>query len=166
MLSGANGATGTGIIEIYDLDFAADSKRANISTRAFAGNGDDRLIAGFTVGKGTGVDNIIVRGLGPSLQSSGISQFMYDPTLEVRNADGALLIATDGWAGIGDGVEVNRAGLIPQFSQEPIAFLTVGPRRLHRPRLACGYRVFQPAEYRTHRNLQPRPSPLAVNCAL
>jgi len=127
VLSGANGGSGTGILEIYDLDLAADSKLGNISTRAFAGTGDDMLIAGFTVGKGSGVDNIIIRGLGPSLQSSGLSQFMYDPTLEVRNADGTTVIATDGWGGAGSGVEVNRAGLLPQYTQEPVAFITLGP---------------------------------------
>ncbi|HMG06760.1 MAG TPA: cytochrome c peroxidase [Chthoniobacterales bacterium] len=128
VLSGVNGGTGTGILEIYDLDFAADSKLGNISTRAFAGTGDDILIAGFTVGKGSGVDNIIIRGLGPSLESPGLlGQTMFDPTLEVRNADGTTLVATDGWQGAGMGVEVNRAGLLPQFTQEPVAFLTLGP---------------------------------------
>jgi cytochrome c peroxidase len=126
MLSGANGGTGTGILEIYDLDSVADSKLANISTRAFAGTGDDMLIAGFTVGKGSGVDNIIVRGLGLSIPGL-LSQKMYDPTLEVRNADGTTLVATDGWAGAGNGVEVYRAGLLPALSQEPVAFITLGP---------------------------------------
>ncbi|MEY2518864.1 MAG: cytochrome c peroxidase [Verrucomicrobiota bacterium] len=128
VLSSANGGTGTGVLELYDLDFAADSKLANISTRAFAGTGDDILIAGFTVGKGSGVDNIIVRGLGPSLQSAGlVGQIMNDPTLEVRNADGTTLVATDGWEGAGDRVEISRAGLFPRFSQEPVTLITLGP---------------------------------------
>jgi hypothetical protein len=128
MLSGANGGTGTGILEVYDLDLAADSKLANISTRAFAGTGDDMLIAGFTVGKGGGVDNIIVRGLGPSLHSAGLQgEIVNDPTLEVRNANGATLIAADGWAGAGKGIEVERAALFPEYSWEPVAFITLGP---------------------------------------
>ena len=126
-LNGVNGGTGTGILEIYDLDLAADSILANISTRAFAGTGDDRVIAGFTVGKGSGVDNIIVRGLGPSLYGLLYPNQMHDPTLEVRNAEGALLAATDGWAGSGDGAVIARAGLRPEWTSEPIAFLTVGP---------------------------------------
>jgi cytochrome c peroxidase len=128
VLSGVNGGTGTGIIELYDLDFAADSKLGNISTRAFAGTGDDMLIAGFTVGSSSGVDNIVIRGLGPSLNHLGLGeQAMHDPTLEVRNADGATLAATDGWFGAGVGVEVYRAGLLPGFTEEAIAFLTLGP---------------------------------------
>ncbi|HEX8490027.1 MAG TPA: cytochrome c peroxidase, partial [Chthoniobacterales bacterium] len=128
ILSGANGGTGTGILEIYDLDLAADSRLANISTRAFAGMGDDMLIAGFTVGKGIGLDNIVVRGIGPGLHLTGLyGQVMHDPTLEVRNADGAILVTTDGWAGAGMGDEVRRADLLPGTTAEPVAFLTLGP---------------------------------------
>ena len=126
VLSGANGGTGTGILEIYDLDFAADSKLANISTRAFAGTGNDMLIAGFTVGKESGLDSIVVRGLGPSL-SELFGQSLYDPTLEVRNADGTIFVATDGWEGAAGGPEVQNAGLFPPFPLEPVAFLTLAP---------------------------------------
>jgi hypothetical protein len=125
VLSGTNSGTGTGILEIYDLDLAANSKLANISTRAYAGSGDDALIAGFTVGKGAGVDNLIIRGLGPSLQSSSLGNFMYDPTLEVRNANGTSLL-TSGSVQTADEA-VFRANLMPGFSQEPVASLTVGP---------------------------------------
>lgn len=128
VLSGANGGTGAGILEIYDLDFAADSKLANISTRAFAGTGNDMLIAGFTVGKESGLDNIVVRGLGPSLSQNALfGQSLYDPTLEVRNADGTTLVATDGWEGAAGGPEVHNAGLFPPFPLEPVAFLTLTP---------------------------------------
>ena len=128
VLNGANGGTGTGILEIYDLDLAADSILANISTRAFAGNGDDKLIAGFTVGKGIGVDNIIVRGLGLSLQSPQLyGQLMDDPTLEVRNADGTLLAANDGWMRADRSEEIIASGLMPGWTGEPAVAITVGP---------------------------------------
>src|SRR5205814_1553145 len=97
VVSGVNSGTGTGILEIYDLDLAADSKLANISTRAFVGTGDDIVIAGFTVGNGTSIDNLIVRGLGPSLTASSLSGVLNDPKLEVRNANGATLAANDNW---------------------------------------------------------------------
>jgi cytochrome c peroxidase len=127
VLSGADGGAGTGILEIYDLDLAADSRLGNISTRAFAGTGDDMLIAGFTVGKGIGVDNLIIRALGPSLYSTLQNQAMFDPTLAVRNANGDTLIASDGWSGAGTGGEVGSAGLLPSFTQEAVAFVTLPP---------------------------------------
>ena len=59
--------TGVALVEIYDLDQAAASKLANISTRAFVSTGNDIVIAGFILGNGTGNDKIVVRGIGPSL---------------------------------------------------------------------------------------------------
>lgn len=129
VLSGVNGGTGTGILEIYDLDPAADSKLANISTRAFAGNGDDTLIAGFTVGKEIGVDNIIVRGLGYSLYNAGVynGQLIGDPALEVRNANGATLAANDLWAEGNDWEDIRRFGMEPQYRFEAVIVTNVGP---------------------------------------
>ena len=131
VLSGVNGGTGTGILEIYDLDPAADSKLANISTRAFASNGDDTLIAGFTVGKEIGVDNIIVRGLGPGLYYAGLydySQLIGDPFVEVRNANGATLGTNDYWNGDGnDWEDIRRFGMEPSSITEAVLVTNVGP---------------------------------------
>lgn len=126
VLSGTNGGTGTGILELYDLDFAADSKLANISTRAFVGTGDDIVIAGFTVGNATSVDNLIVRGLGPSLLSS-LSGVLSDPKLEVRNANGATLAANDNWFQSPQQTDISESGLAPTFGQESAVSLTLGP---------------------------------------
>jgi len=40
------------VVEAYDLDQAANSKLANISTRGFVGTGDSVLIGGFIAGNG------------------------------------------------------------------------------------------------------------------
>ena len=128
ILSGTNGGTGTGILEIYDLDLAADSKLANLSTRAFAGSGDDMIIAGFTVGKEIGPDDLIVRGLGWSLHYKGVyDQVLGDPALEVRNADGALLAANDFWTQGNDQEDILRLGLEPEYWFEPIIVTRLGP---------------------------------------
>ena len=127
VLSGTNSGIGAGILEIYDLDFAAASKLANISTRAFVGTGDDILIAGFTVGNASNVDNIIVRALGPSLTASTIGQALLDPTLEVRNANGAILIANDNWWQSAQATEIRGIGLAPSFGSESVVAITLGP---------------------------------------
>jgi cytochrome c peroxidase len=127
VLSGVNGGTGTGILEIYDLDFAADSRLANISTRAFVSTGDDIVIAGFTVGNATGVDNLIVRGLGPSLLSSSLNGILNDPKLEVRNANGATLATNDNWFQSSQLADISESGLAPTFSQEAAVSLILGP---------------------------------------
>ena len=129
VLSGTNGTTGTGIIEIYDLDFTAPSKLANISTRAFVGSGDDMLIAGFIVGSADGGDTIIVRGLGPSLTRDPVnaSEQVRDPTLEVRDAEGAILAANDNYWQSPDRDQVASAGLAPDYSNECAVAITLKP---------------------------------------
>ena len=125
--TGQSTGTGTGILEIYDLNFGAASKLANISTRAYVGTGDNLVIAGFTVGNADSVDHIVVRGLGPTLSASGIFPALMDPILEVRNADGATLVNNDNWSQDSEHSEVTAAGLRPKFSQESAVALTLGP---------------------------------------
>jgi hypothetical protein len=38
-----------------------------------------------------------VRGLGPSLSNSGLSDVLEDPTLELHNANGTILVSNDDW---------------------------------------------------------------------
>ena len=127
VLSGTNGGIGSAILEIYDLDFAAASTLANISTRAFVGTGDDILIAGFTVGNASSVDNIVVRGLGSSLFASSLDQVLLNPTLDVRDANGASLATNDNWGAGPQAGEIIGAGLAPSSFYEAAVAITVGP---------------------------------------
>jgi hypothetical protein len=90
---GANGGTGIGVFEAYDLDRTVDSKLANISTRGFVQTGDNVLIAG-TIIHGNAAQKIIVRAIGPSLSIPGQLE---DPSLELRDENGGLLQANDNW---------------------------------------------------------------------
>src|SRR5205823_14507925 len=87
----------------------------------------DIVIAGFTVGNATGVDNLIVRGLGPSLAASSLSGVLNDPKLEVRNANGASLAVNDNWFQSPQQTDITGSGLAPAFSFESAISLTVGP---------------------------------------
>jgi hypothetical protein len=93
IVRGVNSGTGTGVVEAYDLDAAANSKLVNISTRGFVQTGDNILIAG-TIVVGPAAQKIIIRALGPSVPVPGK---MADPTLELRDGDGTLLEANDNW---------------------------------------------------------------------
>src|SRR2546423_1079904 len=53
------------------------------------------MIGGFTLGSNNGTARVAVRGLGPSLVQSGLTNVLADPTLELRNANGALLVEND-----------------------------------------------------------------------
>jgi glucose/arabinose dehydrogenase len=97
IVSGKNGGTGVALAEVYDLDQAADSRLANISTRATVGTGSDVLIGGFITGSKIGATRVAIRALGPSLQQFGIANPLPDPRLELHNANGALLTSNDNW---------------------------------------------------------------------
>ena len=91
LLAGKNNGTGVGLVEIYDANQAADSQLANISTRGFVQTGNDVMIGGFILG-GSDTTHILIRGIGPSLQ---VLPVLADPTLELRDSNGALLDAND-----------------------------------------------------------------------
>ena len=97
VISGKNNTSGVGLIEVYDLSQAVPAKLANISTRAFVSTGDSIVIAGFILGNHNGNDGIVVRGIGPSLTGAGVSNALADPTLELRDSNGALLRANNDW---------------------------------------------------------------------
>jgi plastocyanin len=93
IVSGANSGTGIGVVEAYDLDSAADSKLANISTRGLVQTGENVLIGGFII-VGQNPMRVMVRAIGPSLSVQGP---LSDPTLELRNGDGGLIAFNDNW---------------------------------------------------------------------
>jgi glucose/arabinose dehydrogenase len=111
---GKNGGTGVGLAEVYDLDPAADSRLANISTRAFVGTGTDVLIGGFITGNRVGATRIAIRALGPSLGQFGITNPLPDPRLRLFDANGTSLAFNDNWQS-----DPNQAGLITSYGLAP-----------------------------------------------
>ena len=112
IVRGKNNGTGVALIEVYDLSPAVLAKLANISTRAFVSTGDDIVIAGFILGNHSGSDRIVVRGLGPSLAALGVPNALADPTLELRDSNGAVLIANNDWQdNPAQAAELTAAGL-------------------------------------------------------
>lgn len=96
VLRGVGGGTGIGLIEIYDLSPTVGSL-ANVSTRGLVETGDRVMIGGVIIGTGNHSEQIITRGLGPSLANFGINDGLADPTLELRSSSAGLLAANDNW---------------------------------------------------------------------
>lgn len=109
IVRGVGGTTGTGVVEVYDIDRSVDSKLANISTRGFVQTGDTILIAG-TIVVGQASQKVIVRAIGPSLNIAGK---LADPILELRDANGALIRADDNWRTGGQETEIMQSGVAP-----------------------------------------------------
>ena len=93
IVRGVSDSTGIGVVEAYDLDTSADSRLANISTRGLVQTDDNVLIAG-TIVVGQSSQKVIIRAIGPSLNVAGK---LANPTLELRDGNGALLEANDDW---------------------------------------------------------------------
>jgi hypothetical protein len=130
ILSGKNGGTGVGLIEVYDLDRTVDSELGNISTRGFVDTGDNVMIGGFIVGGGSplGSAKVIVRALGPSVPVGGA---LGDPTLELHDGSGTTIASNDNWKTRPDGTsqqaEIEATTVPPTNDLESALVRTLPP---------------------------------------
>ena len=125
ILSGNNGGTGNGLVEVYDLDTTVNSTLANASTRGFVQTGDNVLIAGFIVGTGES-DTIVVRAIGPSLADMGVADPLLDPTLDLYDANGVILLSDDNWRDSQETL-IQSTGLTPTNDAESAIIKSLAP---------------------------------------
>ena len=124
IVRGNGNPDGVAIMEIFVLDQQADSRLANLSTRAFVGTGGDILIAGFILG-GSSDSRIALRGIGPSL---GLPNALANPILELRDSNGAIVATNDDWqSDPTQAAELIAAGLAPASNQESGIVSTLSP---------------------------------------
>jgi hypothetical protein len=129
IVAGKNGATGIGLVEVYDLgtaslDTSGNAKLAQISTRGFVETGDNVMIGGFIIrGEAT---RVIVRAIGPSLTQFGIANALADPTLELRDGSGTLLFSNDNWRSTQE-QEIIDTGVPPTNDLESAIVATLNP---------------------------------------
>jgi hypothetical protein len=123
IVRGVNNGTGIGLIELYDLDASATSRLANISTRGFVQMGDNALIAGMIVAGETS-QKVIIRAVGPSLSVPGK---LADPTLELRDSNGALLEANDNWVDSPNKQAITDSTVPPTNDKEAAIVRTLTP---------------------------------------
>ena len=127
IVRGKNGAAGIGLVEVYDLGLSANSKLANISTRGFVETGDQVMIGGFIIG-GTAADRtrVVVRAIGPSLNTFGIPNALQDPMLSLYDSNGNMLETNDNWRETSQ-PEIVAAGLAPADDREAALFQSLPP---------------------------------------
>lgn len=96
-MAGADAATGVALAEIYDADPGTSaSSLINISARANIGSGADILIAGFVIG-GSEPAQLLLRGVGPTLNSFGVSGPIEQPSIGLYDSKGVLMASDSGW---------------------------------------------------------------------
>ncbi|MBA3544460.1 MAG: hypothetical protein H0T83_08485 [Chthoniobacterales bacterium] len=127
IVSGKSGGTGVGLVEVYDLDQLLGPILANIITRGFVDIGDNVMIGGFIVGPTeTGLADVLVRALGPSLSPFGIANPLLDPSLELRDGNGSLLTSNDDWKD-SQQTEIEATGIPPTNDTESAILRSLAP---------------------------------------
>jgi len=125
IVRGANNSSGMGLVEAYDLDGAAPAKLANISTRGLVQTAEKVLIGGLIIG-GPDSAKIIARALGPSLTQAGLTGVLTDPTLELRDNNGALVRSNDDWRS-DQQLQIEATGIPPTNNLEAAIVATLAP---------------------------------------
>ena len=132
VLRGKSDSTGIGLVEVYDLDQSGDAEMANSSTRGLIQTGDDVMISGFILGARPGGTTLVLRGIGPELTSFGVSNALANPTLELHDGNGTLLISNDNWK-VDDATQesqeaaVNATTIPPSNDLESAIVARLGP---------------------------------------
>ena len=112
IVTGKDSTPGIGLVELYDISPVANSKFVNMSARGSVGTGDSVLISGFIVGDVESA-TVVVRALGPSLASFGVSGVLSDPTLTIYDSNGTVIASNDNWQDDINAIDVQKNGLSP-----------------------------------------------------
>jgi spore coat protein A len=98
----------------------------NISTRGDVLQSDNILIGGFIV-TGSEPKRVVLRAIGPSLTSAGVSGALNDPVLRLFNASGQEIASNDNWQSDPGASEIQIAGLGPTVASESATVQTLAP---------------------------------------
>ena len=127
IIQGKDGATGVGLVEAYNVTSAPGVKFGDISTRGFVDQGENVMIGGFIVSgqpSAGDAEEVVVRGLGPSLASLGVSGTLQDPVLDLYNGNGDVIASDDNWKD-SQATEIEAAGLAPTDDREAAILTTL-----------------------------------------
>jgi hypothetical protein len=127
IVSGVNGGTGIGLVEVFDLDATVPSRLSNISTRGLVETGDSVMIGGFVV-KGPDSETVVIRAIGPSLASPpfNLTNVLQNPTVSLFNDQGTRIQFNDDWQN-DQKDEIIATGLQPSNTAESALVRTLAP---------------------------------------
>ena len=126
-VNGAKGTQKIALVEVFDLDAATPSQLMNISTRGNVATGEGVMIAGTIIG-GTGVETLVLRGLGPSIAAGSppISDPLPNPMLVLVDGQGTTLFTNNDWQDT-QAADIIDTGLAPTDTREAAIFITLAP---------------------------------------
>jgi arylsulfate sulfotransferase len=113
VVRGQSSTQGISLAEVYELTSPGlNSKLGNVSSRSYVGTGNNVLIGGFIIGDVASA-TVVVRALGPSLGTFGVSNPLSDPTLTIYDANGSAIASNDNWQDDANAILIQRNGLAP-----------------------------------------------------
>jgi glucose/arabinose dehydrogenase len=120
-LSGADGGTGIGLIEVFDGDNGTAAQLVNISTRGPVQTGANVMIGGFVIA-GSSPKTVMLRGRGPSMAGAPflVPGALADPSLRLFSGQ-TVIAENDNWqdAPSCTGFVCGGAGLITASGLDP-----------------------------------------------
>ncbi len=117
--------TAKGANDALTIPFTPPAKAVNIATRVFVDTGERVSIAGFVI-TGDVSKRVLIRGIGPSLATSGVPSPLADPTLALFDDSGNTLMTNDNWQD-SQAAEIIATGIPPQNALESAIVATLGP---------------------------------------
>ena len=123
VVRGASNTTGVGLVEVYDLDTKASAGLVNLSTRGFVETGDNVMIGGF-INTGGDPAKLLLRAIGPSLATAGVSEVLNDPFLELHNGNGDIIFTNNNWRDTQQ-EDIQALGLAPKDDRESAILITL-----------------------------------------
>lgn len=114
-LASADNRGGVGLFEIFDNTPSTPARLVNLSARAQVGRGADVLIIGFVV-EGTGSTRVLIRGVGPTLATFGVSNYLANPSLAIHHGDELIASNNDWSTGSGATVVQNATAAVNAFA--------------------------------------------------
>ena len=138
VVEGAGGATGSALVEVYEVGRDA-GRIINLATRGYAGREGREMVGGFVVeGEAGSTKRVLLRVLGPSLARAPfrLTGVLDDPELELRNAAGELLITSDDWSSDSEGginAENDFRPLVTHYEERQIFATGLAPTNRREP---------------------------------
>ena len=119
------GTSGSGLVEVFDISGGTSSKLVNISTRANIKTGDAGVLIGGLIIQGGSTQRVVIRVVGPSLQTAGVEDALLDPTLELYLGSERILM-NDNWKD-DQRAEIEATGIAPKHAKEAAIVADLDP---------------------------------------
>jgi Matrixin len=100
----------------------------DLSSRGTTSTGNNVLIGGFII-QGSQPIQVVVRGLGGTLASFGVSNALFDPVIELHDANNTIIASNDDWFTSNDAQTICSYRRDPPNSIESALLVTLNPGR-------------------------------------